>query len=272
MDKATCAEPGCPKASHARGLCGAHYSKHYKLGTLPPLPAKPTGCISEGCQERHYLREMCRYHYEKWREAQAPECSAEGCEKGVRSKGLCGAHYQVFRREAQAECADPDCSDKANAGGLCGKHYRRARVAANPACSAGWCDRNAVHQGLCSTHHSQVWRLGALIPDEFDCGVCGGRFRRSEWRLQGSALRCPRCQVKAGTVHRWCMTVDELAQRDGTDCAICREPVDMSLRRPDLMSPSVEHVIPRALGGEDVPENLALAHLLCNMRKGARAA
>ncbi|WP_228517121.1 HNH endonuclease [Curtobacterium sp. VKM Ac-1376] len=66
------------------------------------------------------------------------------------------------------------------------------------------------------------------------------------------------------------MTADEIAQRDGTVCGICATQVDMALAFPDVMRKSVDHVIPRANGGLDVPSNLQLAHLRCNASKSNR--
>jgi 5-methylcytosine-specific restriction endonuclease McrA len=34
------------------------------------------------------------------------------------------------------------------------------------------------------------------------------------------------------------------------------------------MSTSIDHVLPIALGGQDTPENVHLAHLGCNVAKG----
>jgi len=66
-------------------------------------------------------------------------------------------------------------------------------------------------------------------------------------------------------------TVFAIAQRDGTDCTICCEPVDMTLRRRDsVFCPSIDHRLPRARGGTDDPENLALAHFWCNAVKSDR--
>lgn len=68
------------------------------------------------------------------------------------------------------------------------------------------------------------------------------------------------------------MTSAQLAERDGADCALCRKPVDMTIAgrdtHPDgLMMPSVDHITPLSWGGLNVPENLQLAHLRCNIRK-----
>lgn len=66
------------------------------------------------------------------------------------------------------------------------------------------------------------------------------------------------------------MTPRELAARDGADCTICGAAVDMSLKAPDRMRASVDHMVPRACGGSDDPENLRLAHLRCNQIKSDR--
>ena len=51
-------------------------------------------------------------------------------------------------------------------------------------------------------------------------------------------------------------------------CGICGRPVDLELKRPDPMSPSVDHIIPIAKGGHpsDI-NNLQMAHWICNRMK-----
>lgn len=51
-------------------------------------------------------------------------------------------------------------------------------------------------------------------------------------------------------------------------CAICGRPVDMELKSPDPMSPTVDHIIPINKGGHpsDI-NNLQLAHWICNRMK-----
>lgn len=54
-------------------------------------------------------------------------------------------------------------------------------------------------------------------------------------------------------------------------CGICGQPVDFSLKWPDPMSKSVDHIIPVSKGGHpsDI-SNLQLAHLCCNREKSNR--
>ncbi|MBQ9387912.1 MAG: HNH endonuclease [Lachnospiraceae bacterium] len=53
-----------------------------------------------------------------------------------------------------------------------------------------------------------------------------------------------------------------------TVCGICGHPVDFSLKFPDPLSPTIDHIIPIAKGGHpsDI-DNLQLAHWGCNRQK-----
>lgn len=80
------------------------------------------------------------------------------------------------------------------------------------------------------------------------------------------------CPVKR---YRSLITCDlrrALGERDGWQCGLCREAIDPELHHPDPRSASIDHVLPRALGGLDVESNLQIAHLVCNERKGKRHA
>ncbi len=56
-----------------------------------------------------------------------------------------------------------------------------------------------------------------------------------------------------------------------TICGICGQPVDMSLKYPDPMSKTVDHIIPVSKGGHPSElSNLQLAHRCCNRQKGAK--
>jgi len=58
--------------------------------------------------------------------------------------------------------------------------------------------------------------------------------------------------------------------RDGWLCGVCGLAVNPDLRWPDPMSASLDHVVALANGGQHSAANLQTAHLVCNMRKGAR--
>lgn len=60
----------------------------------------------------------------------------------------------------------------------------------------------------------------------------------------------------------------EVFERDGWVCGICQKPVDQSVKYPDPMSASLDHVIPLSRGGDHVPDNAQCSHLTCNRQKG----
>ncbi|OLU40452.1 HNH endonuclease [Erysipelotrichaceae bacterium NYU-BL-E8] len=51
-------------------------------------------------------------------------------------------------------------------------------------------------------------------------------------------------------------------------CALCGKPVDKSLKYPDPMSATIDHIIPIDRGGHPADiDNLQLAHMKCNRDK-----
>lgn len=58
--------------------------------------------------------------------------------------------------------------------------------------------------------------------------------------------------------------------RDGWRCQLCRRPVDRALDGNARMGPTLDHVVPLALGGEHSYANTQLAHRRCNLAKGAK--
>lgn len=66
------------------------------------------------------------------------------------------------------------------------------------------------------------------------------------------------------------VTIDMLVAAHGSTCHLCGKDVDLSLKNKDPMMPSFDHKIPISRGGIDSRDNLALAHLACNIRRGNR--
>jgi hypothetical protein len=60
---------------------------------------------------------------------------------------------------------------------------------------------------------------------------------------------------------------EDIFTRDGWVCKLCGRPVDKSLLYPNPMSATIDHVIPLAKQGEDTPDNVQLAHFICNSYK-----
>lgn len=77
-----------------------------------------------------------------------------------------------------------------------------------------------------------------------------------------------RVRIGSGTVERFAAL--EIFERDDWMCGLCREAIDPSLKWPEPLSASLDHVLPIAAGGEHTRANTQAAHLICNVRKGAR--
>ena len=61
-----------------------------------------------------------------------------------------------------------------------------------------------------------------------------------------------------------------ICKRDNWTCQLCGEPVDRTLKYPDPLSKSRDHIVPLARGGIHAPHNVQLAHLRCNVKKHDR--
>lgn len=54
-------------------------------------------------------------------------------------------------------------------------------------------------------------------------------------------------------------------------CPLCGDELDRTIKYPDPLSASVDHIVPLSLGGTHEQANLQWTHLVCNIRKGAKA-
>lgn len=63
--------------------------------------------------------------------------------------------------------------------------------------------------------------------------------------------------------------IDRVAvfERDEWTCGICHTPIDPSLRHPDIMAATLDHIHPISLGGSHTWDNVQAAHAKCNFDK-----
>jgi 5-methylcytosine-specific restriction endonuclease McrA len=62
----------------------------------------------------------------------------------------------------------------------------------------------------------------------------------------------------------------EIAVRDDFLCGLCGESVPMTVKVPEPLAPTIDHIVPVSKGGDDTRSNVQLAHFLCNSIKGNR--
>lgn len=61
----------------------------------------------------------------------------------------------------------------------------------------------------------------------------------------------------------------DIAERDKWLCRLCGGRVGRRRSHPDPLCASLDHIVPLSAGGDNEPTNLQLAHLRCNLSKGA---
>lgn len=73
--------------------------------------------------------------------------------------------------------------------------------------------------------------------------------------------------LKNGTVD-WDISINEIIKRDGCKCYLCNEDVKLDVHYNNDKAPTIEHVVPIALGGTHTWNNVKVAHRKCNNYKG----
>jgi 5-methylcytosine-specific restriction endonuclease McrA len=103
---------------------------------------------------------------------------------------------------------------------------------------------------------------------EKQCVICATRFVAK--RRAGRPLCSARCarrhrELLYGRTVRGARR-QAILERDNWVCGICGEPITKRAGT-DPDSPSIDHIVPRFLGGTSDEENLRAAHIKCNSRR-----
>ena len=100
------------------------------------------------------------------------------------------------------------------------------------------------------------------------CATCrAGVSERETERRRGGAAPTPGSRNGRGT---WIDPVKRhrIYERDGWSCGLCGLETLKRYVAGDPLSPSLDHVVPRSLGGGNEDENLRTAHIKCNAIRG----
>ena len=248
----TCGIDGCEAASRARGWCTSHYNRWYTTGS-PEKAESPPACPTCGA-------ELAR----RGRAGPPPSYCSQKCKSAAsyKRRKAAGTIKPAPRKSPTVvpceSCASPisTARDARFCSDTCSQRARE--VSAERACTIEGCARAYRAKGLCNMHYKATLRAD-------------GRVKSPPWDDRRRANYQKRRAFKKGVDAERVVNA-EVFERDGWVCGICSEPVDSSLSWPDPRSASLDHVVPLSKGGAHAYANVQLAHLGCNVGKGARIA
>jgi len=294
MGERTCSVDGCERTDRLkRGMCVPHYVRFMKYGQTESPPRAHRLCSVESCGRKHAGRGWCRLHYERVKNTGSLElstappklCTIDGCGEPATddgaARGWCRHHYGRWYRHGDPlgiplppapvvgvePCTVDGCLDLVFARSWCIRHYTRWLRRGDPLARL----RGEVRDGrrVCAR-----CKKDKLI-DEFGgsyCRPCNVQAQATsrasnpepDWRAAA------RRRARMNAVPHEDFDRVEIFERDAWICQICSTPVDRERpwRKPN--SPSLDHIVPIARGGEHTRANAQTACLRCNMRKGAR--
>lgn len=194
-------------------------------------------------------------------------CSLDGCTRPYRARGMCGPHYNAWHRQrarTAVVCSVADCARPAHARSWCKKHYRRWLRNGDPRAL-----RYAPDGTGCGTNSAYSRGCRCIACQEAHASY-GRAWRKDNIELRRKSRRAARARLRGAASEPY--TTEDILERDGWRCGICRRVIGRTLAYPHPRSPSIDHVLPLAVGGADTRDNVQAAHLVCNVSKGAHGA
>lgn len=159
-------------------------------------------------------------------------------------------------------CCEDDCNEIHYAKGLCKKHYM-----ASPQVKQQQKDYRKSLKG------KEISKAKKKKYKETENGKGKGKESQKRWSTSEkgkSFFKAKSAKRRAKTLKIQVEKIkyNEIFERDLWVCNLCGKPVDKTKKYPDAMSASLDHIIPLSKGGSHTKDNVQLAHLLCNIKKG----
>lgn len=203
-------------------------------------------------------------------------CEVDGCDRQpTYARSICESHRNAARfgkpclRCGLVAQRDGDtcrtCSSVlANIGKRCAVTYSDCQ------CGAVYVNRGRRHctYGL---HVSRSGKLSTYVPvepHETTCHLCKQTFIAFKRRLCDSCVASQKRKFKRASKRKRANSkLIKLAAVYGNRCHLCRRPVRWDVHHQHDLYPSRDHLVPESEGGPG-GVNLALAHRICNSRRG----
>lgn len=213
----------------------------------PPPKAVQT-CTCQGCNAE-WTRPTVRGQRPRW----CPACQG----KQMKTCGTCGKRAPITRHTKNC---DP-CWETIQRARLEKKlpvPYAGPKHVAPPIVHAKSARR--FNAGQCRTCGAGFVTTGLWVTCSTECGDAYGREQRSLHKTRRATRK--RGAYVADVSRR------KVYEADGYRCHICNRKTDPTKPVPHPKAPTIDHVIPLALGGTHEPVNCRTACFRCNSTKG----
>ena len=269
----TCSEEDCAKKHYARGYCRSHYENARVAGAF----GTPKRCAVGDCNSAASYKGWCHKHYQRWKKWGDPEardpkyttrpCSVEDCEANSFCRGWCRTHYYKWY----------DHGDPMHR--YAGEVRNGKRICAECGVDTPLSDMRRSLCAPCRSSRSKSAYSYEPTLEALACEVCENEYEGYAAKTKYCSDACRAVgleatktvrdrRVRQTTIERFSRI--EIFDRDGWVCHLCGEGIPLVVKYPHPLSPSLDHVLPIALGGTHTRENSAASHLVCNCSKGAR--
>ena len=265
MAKGTCSIPDCGKPHCARGLCRKHYYRANPekprdrrqqitcsdcgADTLKRIDPRSDPLRCAECARRNMGKKLAALAAEK-RDALPPKIKAPKIKAHVTK--TCQQCGELFSDDSgHRKFCSTSCLQESHATKM-GSRNRKCR---DCGCDLGYislvllCDDCRVSAKRASNRNSKVT----------------GRSRGAGWAIANNHRK----RARAYGVAYESFNRNEVFDRDGWICGICHEPINKRLSFPNMMSVSLDHIVPMFHGGPHTQANSQASHFICNSTKGA---
>src|SRR3954447_19665791 len=213
--------PSCRRSRRTCPTCAGHLPRIVRSNGSTALPRY----CSDGCK---------------------PRCTVPGCDRPQRKKAMCGRCYAIAH--TGGDPASPHHRWHTGPPRPTPTRSRHSPAQTRWCCVCGSTPENKTWTSrtrrFCSPACERLWyRNDGKVPTGYNCANCAewvdlarpGKRKRSDSKL------CDDCKPwhprSSATKPR------DLAERDGPQCRLCGDEVDLDLTYPDRMCPSIDHVV-----------------------------
>lgn len=153
------------------------------------------------------------------------------------------------------------------------KHGPKPKKYSSNVCSVNICMMKRYSNGFCIKHNAKWRKYGdpLFVAPPRPCSplTYDQRMKLNDperWADMKRAAYIKRRRLLASAKQEPYVRL-EIFERDSWICQLCFKPINRRIKGRKSKAPSIDHIIPLALGGDDTPDNVQAAHFGCNSGK-----